>query len=220
MSEILISDEEKDQWFMGDIALDRVKYERQIEELETRLREINRHTEATIKEVKAEHQKELEANKQEWRGSFNKIEDLQRNNAHLTKRLKMSREEAKEEAAREGYFEALSKQLAEAKRQDPARLITELDNARMMILIIHALHTSSHNVELNNLTCAMRQYAQDTLSLDIDHYDSGGPALQEMMIGHLLALFQPHKTVTGAWTKDADPSLAPFKGIIKVDNDD
>jgi C4-type Zn-finger protein len=216
MSEILISDEEKEQWFMGDVALDRVKYERKIEELEARLREIGRHTEATIKKAKVEHEKALEDARQEHSGSFNKINELEGVVRRLQQQVKLAKEKSRKQELSEAYREHLEKKLGEISKKDPARLLTELENAKMMIIVLHNLHTGGSSIEMNNLICAIKEYAKSDFDVDFDDYTLG-PHYRQMVEAHVRDIWQPHKTVTGAWTKDADPSVQPFCGVLEPD---
>jgi predicted ATP-dependent endonuclease of OLD family len=213
MSEILISDEEKEQWFMGDIALDRAEYERRIEELEKRLKEIDRHTQATIDKVKAEHEKELEAIRQTLSIAENQVYNRDSDIAQLKTRIKRLKDDDRKVNLIRQYEAHIEAKLEEASKEDPIRLITELENAKMMMMLLHDTGTRNNSLQDNNLMCAIREYAKSGLKVDVDDYNAG-PSYREMIHAHIRDIWQPHKTVTGAWTKDADPSLHPFCGIV------
>lgn len=221
MSEVMFSEEERDALCMGDIALDRASYERRIQELERRLKEIERHTNAAFEEKEKEHQKAIEKAKGGYRGSTEKIAQLEAEVKRLRKAVGKASDAARDEEARKGYYEQLSKQLAKAKKEDPIRLITELENAKIMMLLLHKWGTGANSTEQSNLVGAMRHYAKQTLGFDVDDFKHPSWGyIQDMMEEHIRDIWQPHKVITGAWTKDADSSLHPFRGIIEKNDEE
>lgn len=216
MTEVMFSEEEKETLCMGDIALDRASYERRIQELERRLKEIDRHTKAAFEEKEKEHQRAVEKAKDGYRGSIGKINQLDAEVQRLRRAVQNASDTARDEEAREGYYEQLSKQLAKAKKEDPIRLITELENAKIMMILLHKWGTGANSTEQSNLIAAMRHYAKETLGFDVDDFKHPSWGyINDMMEEHIRSIWQPHKVITGAWTKDADSSLQPFRGIIK-----
>lgn len=104
-----------------------------------------------------------------------------------------------------------------------------LQNAHIMVIVMEDMLKEIAGGELErtqrqNLQIALREWCKNQLDWDIEnlpdryqgHVRVFDNYLTKMLYGHLCDIFQPHKTMTGAYTKDADPSKHPFLGVVDV----
>jgi hypothetical protein len=198
MTDILISEEEKARFFMGDDAFERADLERKIQELERQLNNKDRIVEATIRKVKDECDREIARIKQERLDAIDQLGKLY-----------------------EGFSDP-EKLEAEDKDGEIRRLQAALLNAKMMITLIHT-HMLGSSVEANNLICAIREWANLAIQAetqDVFEQSRLQDNLRELMYVHIKEIFKPHGTNTGVWDKDADPGLHPFGVFVGKHSED
>jgi hypothetical protein len=203
MNDLLMSEEEKVRFFMGDDAFERADLERRIKELERQLDDKDRMMKITLQKAEADYQKKISDIKQQRVAA---IEQLGMVYSHYTDPEKLS-------------------------KQDKDALICGLQialtNTKLMIQLVHDYYNGGrgHTTEFNNLICAIKAWANidasslPGVSLSEDEKRAYTSNLKDLVYEHIRAIFQPHKTYTGAWTKDADPSMHPFGVFVNAQDD-
>jgi len=191
-NDILISEEEKSHFFMGEDAFERADLERKIVALERALDEKDRLLEAGIRQVRKEAELQVAAARERREHAVRQLDTVY------------------------GQFVDPTKLEAEDKDGEILRLQTALANAKMMIDFMHYTGTGYASTEVNNLVCAIREWATIPIDCSMDNCEAQQlkEQLRELQFAHLRDMFQPHKTYTGAWTKDVDPSMFPMRFLL------
>lgn len=233
-NDVMFTEEEAAEFLIGPDAFETGKLQREIAQLQRQLDDKDRAHTAQMEKLRNKHETEV----RKWEAKIEKaktwsqLKDDKAREDERKKRLKAqaAQKQAEEKArlAQEKVIKAKA-MVADASDDDIVRMRTAMQNAQIMVIVMEDILKGLGGGELermqkNNLQIAMREWCKNQLDWDIeklppeygDYVRVFDSHLLQMLYAHLCDIFQPHKVVTAAYTKDADPSKHPFLGVVGV----